>query len=133
MGVIDPRPAAGRPSRDPRHLTFSADRPGTKVAAVGISISDLRGAQPADATLQNLLGVLGAKLELCSRLPIFEYEAGNEGHEAAAAAFRRLADVERQSFNELLASLRRHLEELSVATEPPKRTPGPGMTTGARR
>jgi hypothetical protein len=99
---------------------------------VGISISDLRGAQPADATLQNLLGVLSAKLELCSRLPIFEYEAGNEGHEAAAAAFRQLAEVERRSFDELLACLRRHLEELSATSDPPARPKKPGLS-GARR
>jgi hypothetical protein len=99
---------------------------------VGISISDLRGAQPADATLQNLLAVLSAKLELCSRLPIFEYEAGNEGHEAAAAAFRHLADVERRSFDELLASLRRHLDELAPAGGATTRQKNPGLT-GARR
>jgi hypothetical protein len=93
---------------------------------VGISISDLRGAQPADATLQNLLSVLSAKLELCSRLPIFEYEAGNEGHETSAAAFRALADVERRSFNELLECLRRHLEE-TTRPEPPARTPQGGL------
>jgi hypothetical protein len=98
---------------------------------VGISISDLRGAQPADATLQNLLSVLSAKLELCSRLPIFEYEAGNEGHEATAAAFRHLAEVERRSFNEMLACLRQHLEELSAADKPAR--PTPGLTTGTRR
>jgi hypothetical protein len=98
---------------------------------VGISISDLRGAQPADATLQNLLTVLSAKLELCSRLPIFEYEAGNEGHETSAAAFRKLADIERRSFNDLLVCLRSHLEE-TMRTEPPAR-PTPGLTTGASR
>lgn len=98
---------------------------------MGISISDLRGAQPADATLQNLLTVLSAKLELCSRLPVFEYEAGNEGHETSAAAFRKLADIERRAFNDLLVCLRSHLEE-TMRTEPPAR-PAPGLTTGASR
>jgi hypothetical protein len=93
---------------------------------VGISISDLRGAQPADATLQNLLTVLSAKLELCSRLPIFEYEAGNEGHETSAAAFRALADVERKSFNDLLDCLRAHLDE-TAQTTPPARAPQGGL------
>jgi hypothetical protein len=73
------------------------------------SLQDLRRAQPADATLQNLLGVLSAKLELCARLPIFEYEAGAEGHDDCADAFRVLADTERASFNALLDCLRRHL------------------------
>jgi len=106
---------------------------------VGISISDLRGAQPADATLQNLLGVLSSKLELCSRLPIYEYEASNEGHEQCAAAFRALADVERRSFDELLNALRRHLDETAAAREgeqpassPTTRT-SPSLPSGAPR
>jgi hypothetical protein len=78
---------------------------------VGISISDLRRGHPADATLQNLLGVLSAKLELCSRLPVLEYEASNEGHEPCAAAFRQLAEVERRSLDDLLDTLHQHLEQ----------------------
>jgi AcrR family transcriptional regulator len=92
---------------------------------VRISITDLRGAQPADATLQNLLSVLKAKLELCSRLPIFEYEAQNEGHATAAAAFRALAEVERRSFDELLECLRKHLDER--AQEEPGAAPHGGL------
>lgn len=86
-------------------------------------LSDLRAAQPADPTLQNLLGVLSAKLDLCSRLPIYEYEAGSEGHEDAARAFRRLAEVERRSFDEIIAALRQHLDQ---------RTPANGVATGAQ-
>jgi hypothetical protein len=74
-------------------------------------LSDLRRAQPADTTLQNLIGLLSAKLELCARLPVFEYEAGSDGHAACAAAFRNLAEIERRSFNDLLACLREHLDE----------------------
>jgi hypothetical protein len=78
-------------------------------------LSDLRKAQPGDPTLQNLLGVLSNKLDLCARLPIFEYEAGSQGHEACAAAFHRLAEIERRSFNEMLACLRDHLDETMTA------------------
>ena len=105
---------------------------------MGISINDLRGAQPADATLQNLLGVLSSKLELCSRLPIYEYEASNEGHEECAAAFRALADVERRSFNELLDALRLHLDTTASRRQgeeqppPPTRT-SPSLPTGVPR
>ncbi len=74
-------------------------------------LSDLRRAQPGDPTLQNLLGLLSAKLELCSRLPIFEYEAGSQGHTTPAATFRRLAEIERRSYDEILACLRHHLDE----------------------
>ena len=62
------------------------------MAAVGVSINELRG-DPGDATLQNLLGVLTAKLDLCARLPVFAFEAGNAGHESCALAFRQLADT----------------------------------------
>lgn len=77
-------------------------------------LSDLRRAQPADATLRNLVDVLAAKLELFGHLPVFEYEADIEGHTSGAAAFRDLAQHERQSFDELLVALRRHLDEITL-------------------
>ena len=49
--------------------------------------------------------------ELCARLPVFEYEASSQGHDDCVRAFRRLAEPERQSFNEVLACLRRHIDE----------------------
>ena len=64
-------------------------------------LSDLR-ARPADATLQNLLATLSAKLDLCGRLPIYEYEADREGHDATAATFHGLLEAERRSFEELV-------------------------------
>jgi hypothetical protein len=78
-------------------------------------LNELRRAQPGDPTLQNLLGILSTKLELCSRLPVFEYEAASQGHDQCVRAFRRLAEVERQSFNEVLACLRRHIDESPAA------------------
>jgi hypothetical protein len=77
-------------------------------------LSDLKAAVPADRTLQNLLGLVSAKLDVCSRLPIFEYEAENEGHETSAAVFREIAEQERRSFSNLLACLRLHLDEESA-------------------
>ena len=74
-------------------------------------LTELRRAQPGDATLQNLLAVLTAKLELCGRLPIYEYEAGVEGHRSCASAFHDLARVEHESFNALVSCLRAHLEQ----------------------
>lgn len=78
-------------------------------------LNDLRAAQPGDPTLQNLLNVLSAKLELCSRLPIYEYEAGSQGLDVAAEAFRRLGEVERQSFNDIVSALRHHIDETAPA------------------
>ena len=78
-----------------------------------ISLSELRSAHAAGATLQNLLSALSAKIDACSRLKLFEYEAGSEGHLHCAAAFRALAETERQSFQTLLVCLRQHLDEVS--------------------
>jgi len=74
-------------------------------------LSDVSRANPGDVTLQNLLGVLVAKLDTCRRLPIFEYEAGSEGYATCAKAFRELADAERESVNELLTCLQHHLAD----------------------
>lgn len=73
-------------------------------------LTELRRAHPADATLQNLLSVLAAKLDLSTRLPVFEYEATSEGHEACARAFEVLADAERAHVGELLRLLRTHVD-----------------------
>ena len=76
-------------------------------------LSELRATMPADLTLQNLLGVLNAKLDLCSKLPIYEYEAASQGHIHCVAAFQRLAECERSAFDEILATLRVHLDATS--------------------
>jgi hypothetical protein len=68
-------------------------------------LTDLRAAQPADATMQTLLQLLNSKIELCGQLVIYEYEAATEGHDACATAFRDLAEVERASYRTLLKCL----------------------------
>ncbi len=80
-----------------------------------LRLSDLQRSHPGDATLQNLLRSLSAQMDTCSRLTIFEYEAGSEGHDDCATAFRDIADAERQSFRTLLACLQQYLDELPVA------------------
>jgi hypothetical protein len=85
-------------------------------------LSDLTAAHPADRTLENILRTLTAKLDLCARLPVFEYEADAEGHHASAEAFERLAISERNAFDELLRNLRRHLDEMpAVRGDQPRR------------
>jgi hypothetical protein len=78
-------------------------------------LTDLRRGQPADATLKNLLGVLNAKLELCASLPVYEWEAGSEGYEECAAAFRDLAEAERRSCGLVIDRLHEHLMERAQA------------------
>ena len=73
-------------------------------------LSNLRRRRPADATLDNLLLLLGTKLELCSRLPVCEWEAADEGHEDCANAFHELAEAERRSCADIMDCLRLHLE-----------------------
>lgn len=73
-------------------------------------LAELRSAQPCDTTLQNLVSVLTAKLELSARLPVYEYEADSEGFPEAASFMSALASAERESVKEVIRSLRQHLE-----------------------
>jgi len=82
-------------------------------------LADLQRAQPADATLKNLLGYLNTKLDLCARLPVFEWEAGHEGYEDSAIAFRRLAEAERRLCAEVVECLRAHLDVCAATSEGP--------------
>jgi rubrerythrin len=83
-------------------------------------LSDLRRAQPTDETLKALLATVSSKLELCGRLPFLAYQAEQEGFGDAATAFRNLAAAERRLLEELLASLRLHLDHTAdrVSSEP---------------
>ena len=80
-------------------------------------IGDLRRRQPADATLRNLLGVLDAKLDLCATLPVYEWEAGREGHARSADAFHALAELEHRSCNRVIEELRQYLNDFQPGKE----------------
>jgi hypothetical protein len=73
-------------------------------------LAELRRAHPHDATLQNLLAVLSVKLDLSARLPVFEYEADSEGFSDTASFMSALASAERESLQDILISLRQHLD-----------------------
>jgi len=79
-------------------------------SATARRLADLQVAQPADASLRNLLGVVTAKLDLCARLPVLEWEASSAGDAACATAFQRLAEAERRSCADALDFLHDHLE-----------------------
>jgi rubrerythrin len=79
-------------------------------ASTAQRLAELRSAQPCDTTLQNLLSILTAKLDLSSRLPVFEYEADSEGFTEVASYMSALASTERESVQELVRMLRRHLD-----------------------
>ena len=76
-------------------------------------LAELRSAQPCDTTLQNLLSILNAKLDLSARLPVFEYEADSEGFPEAASFMSALASAERESVQDVVRSLRMHLDATS--------------------
>ena len=76
-------------------------------------LAALRSAQPCDTTLQNLLSILNAKLDLSARLPVFEYEADSEGFPEVASFMSALASAERESVQDVLRSLRLHLDGTS--------------------
>jgi hypothetical protein len=86
-------------AKAPRQNSTPADR-----------LAELRRAHPYDATLQNLLAVLTAKLELSTRLPVYEYEADSEGFSDTASFLSAVASAERESVQEILGSLRQHLD-----------------------
>jgi hypothetical protein len=77
----------------------------------GRSLTDLRRTHPTDSTLENLLAVLRAELDLCARLPVSEYEATSEGYDESATLFHSLAAAERAHVEEILSTLRRHLDQ----------------------
>jgi hypothetical protein len=83
----------------------------------GRRLAELREASPADSTLDNLLTLLRAELDLCARLPVFIYEASTEGHEEAASLFRSLADTERTQIERVLTTLQRYIAQRSSRTE----------------
>jgi hypothetical protein len=85
-----------------------ADAPRQNSAAQ--RLAELRRAHPHDATLQNLLAVLSVKLDLSARLPVFEYEADSEGFPDTASFLGALASAERESLQDVLTSLRHHLD-----------------------
>lgn len=86
-------------AKAPRQNSSSADR-----------LVELRRAHPYDATLQNLLAVLTVKLDLSTRLPVYEYEADSEGFSDTASFLSAVASAERESVQDILASLRQHLD-----------------------
>lgn len=81
-------------------------------------LNELRRAHPYDKTLQNLLTVLNAKLELSAHLPVFEYEADSEGFAETASFLSALASAERESVRDLLGSLQHHLETTAWRARP---------------
>lgn len=102
-----------RPEGTDSTSRFTRDRPadaGPERGDATRRLGDLRRSQPTDVTLKNLLAVLTTKLELCARLPVCAWEAGNEGHEQCADAFLALAEAERSSCQHVIACLRTHLD-----------------------
>ena len=87
------------------------------------SLAGLRNAQPCDTTLQNLITVLNAKLDLSARLPVFEYEADSEGFPETASFLSALASAERDSVHDIVRTLRLHLERTSGRFTPSSQAP----------
>jgi hypothetical protein len=81
-----------------------------KTSSPVLRLGDLRRQRPGDATLQDLLAILDAKLELCRRLPVYEYDAAHDGDEGCASELRELLAVERQSCERVVEMLHRHLK-----------------------
>ena len=91
-------------------------------------LDELRRGYPTDATLQNLLTVVSGQLQLCARLPVYEYEAASDSHEESAAAFRALAVAEQAHVEDLLVALRNHLAARARRPSRPE-PPDPSLPT----
>ena len=83
----------------------------TEESDAALRLSNLRRGHVDDPTLKHLLGILTTKLELCSRLPVFEWEAAHQGDANSAATFRRLVEEERRSCSYITDCLQKHLEQ----------------------
>lgn len=83
--------------------------------------SDLQAGLAADATLRNMLGLLDQKLETNAKLPLFSYEAAQEGFDDCAQLFDRLAAAERAQIDELVQGLARHLRTADREVRRPAR------------
>src|SRR4051812_15798387 len=88
-------------------------------------LDELRRAHRYDATLQNLLTLLTAKLDLSARLPVFEYEADSEGFPEVASFISALASAERESVQDVVRSLRLHLDSTGGRFTSPHPSPSP--------
>jgi hypothetical protein len=78
--------------------------------SVAERVSALRAGQPADITVRNLMSTLTSKLELSSRLQVFELEAREDGCDACADVFQQVAAAEHEQISALLAGLKSHLD-----------------------
>jgi hypothetical protein len=76
------------------------------------TLHDITAGERDSATLRGLVSVLHAKLELRSRYPLMEYEAGFEGRDRHAALFRELAAVDRSVIQRLSNELATELAEV---------------------
>jgi hypothetical protein len=75
-------------------------------------LTEIKAAQPADATLRNLIEVLQMKLELSARLPLLVLEAEHDGDHAGARVFQTLVTEEKSQIAALLDGLRHHLDSM---------------------
>jgi len=91
---------------------------GPRQTSTAQRLNELRRAHPYDATLQNLLTLLTAKLDLSARLPVFEYEADSEGFAETASFLSALGSAERESVQDVVRSLRLHLDRTGGRFDP---------------
>ena len=68
-------------------------------------LADLEAMRPGNATLRNLVRVLGEKLDAAAALSVFAYEAERQGYAECTALFHKFAADERRHVDELVAVL----------------------------
>lgn len=74
-------------------------------------MEQIRTAQPVTNTVHNLIQTLSVKLDSAARYGLYQEDAVKDGCEDCVEAFRKLADLELQAIDELIAHLRIHLPQ----------------------
>jgi hypothetical protein len=77
-------------------------------------LRELREDRGLDQTLQNLLRALTLSLELRARYRVFEFEAGQDGHDEIGALFRELHRVESEQIVRLMSGLQSRIGSVDL-------------------
>jgi rubrerythrin len=71
----------------------------------------IRAEEPVKNTIHNLVQTLSIKLDGSARYSLYQDDARKDGFDDCADAFGAIAERDRQSIDQLLTCLRKHLGE----------------------
>jgi rubrerythrin len=78
----------------------------------GFSVAEqIRAEEPVKNTIHNLVQTLSVKLDSAARYSLYQDDARKDGFDDCAEAFEAIAGRERESIEQLMSCLRKHLAE----------------------